>query len=66
MDFDPNLLLPFIAVGFAGVPMAGTFLSYPEGFAKPLIVLIEAALLPTLVLVLGLLLEGAPERAARR
>ena len=41
---------------------AGAFLAYPEGFAKPLILVIEFALMPTLTLVLGLMLLGAPQR----
>jgi multisubunit Na+/H+ antiporter MnhB subunit len=57
--------LVFIAIGWAGVGLAGAFLAYPEGMAKPLIVAIEVALMPTLVLVLGLLLAGAPMRAKR-
>ena len=52
--------LVFIAIGFAGAWTAGAFLAYPEGFAKPLIVAIELALMPTLVLVLALLTAGAP------
>jgi multisubunit Na+/H+ antiporter MnhB subunit len=55
----------FIAVGAAGVVIAGAFLAYPEGLAKPLIVVIELALLPSLTLTLALILAGAPERAAR-
>jgi multisubunit Na+/H+ antiporter MnhB subunit len=55
----------FIAVGAAGVAIAGAFLAYPEGLAKPLIVIIELALLPSLTLTLALILAGAPERAAR-
>ena len=43
---------------------AGAFLAYPEGFAKPLIIVIEIALMPTLTLILGLLVAGAPEREA--
>ena len=54
----------FIAVGAAGALWAGAFLGYPDGFAKPLIIVIEAALMPSLALVLALLLTGAPERAA--
>lgn len=54
--------LAFIAVGFAGVVVPGAFLAYPDGWAKPLIIVIEAALLPSLTLVLGLLLAGAPAR----
>ena len=37
----------------------------PEDFAKPLIKIIEWALLPSLALTLGLILAGAPERPAR-
>ncbi len=54
--------LVFIAVGLLGLYTAGDFLGYPQGFAKPLIVAIELALLPSLTLVLGLLLLGAPQR----
>jgi multisubunit Na+/H+ antiporter MnhB subunit len=53
----------FIAVGLLGAVSSGAFLSYPEGFAKPLIVLIEIALLPSLAVTLALLLLGPPERA---
>jgi multisubunit Na+/H+ antiporter MnhB subunit len=53
----------FIAIGLAGVLTAGSFLAYPDGFAKPLIVTIELALLPSLTLVLGLLLLGTPDRS---
>lgn len=54
--------LVFIAIGLSGVLTAGNFLAYPDGFAKPLIVTVELALLPSLTLVLGLLLLGTPER----
>jgi len=56
--------LVFVAVGLLGAWTAGAFLGYPEGLAKPMIVAIEVALLPTLVLVLALLLNGAPARSA--
>ena len=56
--------LAFIAVGLAGAATAGAFLAYPDGFAKPLIVAIELALMPTLTLILALLLAGAPLRPA--
>ena len=52
--------LAFIAVGVAGAVAAGAFLGYPEGFAKPLILVIEFALMPTLTLILGLMLLGPP------
>jgi multisubunit Na+/H+ antiporter MnhB subunit len=54
--------LVVIAIGFAGAVTAGAFLAYPEGLAKPLILVIEFALMPTLALILALLLAGAPLR----
>jgi multisubunit Na+/H+ antiporter MnhB subunit len=56
--------LAFIAIGVFGSWTAGAFLAYPSGFAKPLILVIEFALLPTLTLVLGLMLLGPPQRGA--
>ena len=58
--------LVFIAIGLVGAAAAGAFLAYPDGLAKPLIVVIELALMPTLALILALLLTGAPERPVRR
>jgi multisubunit Na+/H+ antiporter MnhB subunit len=55
--------LVFIAIGFAGAVTAGAFLAYPVGYAKPLIIAIELALMPSLALVLALMLAGAPQRA---
>jgi multisubunit Na+/H+ antiporter MnhB subunit len=55
----------FIAIGVAGAAIAGAFLAYPEGLAKPLIVVIEWALLPSLALTLALIVAGAPERTAK-
>ena len=54
--------LVFVAVGVLGLWSAGVFLGYPDGWAKPMIVVIEIALLPTLTLVLALLMGGAPAR----
>jgi multisubunit Na+/H+ antiporter MnhB subunit len=51
----------FIAIGALGVPMAGAVLAYPETFAKPLILAIEFALVPTLAAALALLVLGPPE-----
>ena len=48
----------FFAVGLAGYPLAGGFLAYPAPLAKPLILLIEFALTPSLALLLALLLAG--------
>ena len=58
--------LVFIAVGVLGLWTAGAFLGYPEGWAKPLILVIEVALLPTLALVLALLMNGPPSRGGAR
>jgi multisubunit Na+/H+ antiporter MnhB subunit len=55
----------FIAVGVAGALLAGAFLAYPEGWAKPMILVIEFALMPSLALTLGLIMAGAPERLAK-
>lgn len=52
----------FIAVGAAGAAVAGAFLGFPEGLAKPLIKIVEVALFPSLALTLALIVAGAPER----
>jgi multisubunit Na+/H+ antiporter MnhB subunit len=57
--------LLFVAVGVVGVVWAGAFLAYPEGLAKPLILVVEFALMPTLTLILGLLLLAVPRRASQ-
>jgi multisubunit Na+/H+ antiporter MnhB subunit len=56
--------LVFIAVGLVGLATAGAFLGYPPDWAKPMIVVVELALLPTLVLILALLMNGAPARGS--
>ncbi|WP_266182301.1 hydrogenase subunit MbhD domain-containing protein [Dyella humicola] len=53
----------FILVGVLGVFVANAFLAYPAGFAKPLIIVIEVALLPSLAVTLTLLLIGPPQRS---
>ena len=57
--------LAFIGIGVLGLVTAGALLAYPEDWAKPMIVVVEVALLPTLTLILGLLLAGPPLRADR-
>jgi multisubunit Na+/H+ antiporter MnhB subunit len=52
----------FLAIGLAGFVVPGAFLAYPAGLAKPLILIIEAALTPSIGASLGLLLAGPPER----
>ncbi len=53
----------FLAVGIAGMGLAGAFLAYPEPQAKALIVLIEVPMMLTVALVLALLVAGPPEQA---
>ncbi len=50
----------FLAIGVAGVATADAFLAYPQDVAKPLILLIEAALTLSIAVALGLLALGAP------
>ena len=58
--------LTFIAVGVYGIGSAGAFLGLPEPIAKPLIIVIELALMPTLTLILALLIPGPPQRDTLR
>jgi multisubunit Na+/H+ antiporter MnhB subunit len=55
--------LVFVAIGFAGFWLTGDFLAYPEAYAKPLIIVIEVALVLSIAATLGLLVAGPPERA---
>lgn len=55
----------FVAIGVSGIWFADAFLAYPAGYAKPLILVIEAALTPSVAVILGLLLAGPPEDAVR-
>lgn len=52
----------FLAIGFAGLLWGEAFLAYPPAFAKPLILVIEFAMLATVAATLGLLMAGAPQR----
>jgi multisubunit Na+/H+ antiporter MnhB subunit len=56
--------LTFLLVGLAGFGLAGGFLAYPPGLAKPLILVIEAAMTLSVAAALALLVAGPPERAA--
>lgn len=56
----------FLGIGVAGVASAGAFLAYPQGYAKPLILLIEAALTLSIAVALGLLALGAPVRRPQK
>ncbi len=55
--------LVFFAIGLAGSGLAGAFLAYPSGYAKPLIVVIEFALAISIAVTLGLLAAGPPRRS---
>ena len=54
--------LVFLAVGIAGVALAGSFLGYPPDHAKLLILIIEVPLTLSIAATLGLLVAGPPER----
>ena len=56
----------FLAVGLAGFALPGGFLSYPEQFAKPLIIAIEVVLTLSIAAILGLLVAGPPESERQR
>jgi multisubunit Na+/H+ antiporter MnhB subunit len=54
----------FFAIGLAGIWLAGDFLAYPTGLEKPLILVIEAVLMISVAVALGLILAGLPPAAA--
>ena len=54
----------FLAVGFAGFALAGSFLGYPENSAKILILSIEAALTLSIAVTLAFSCRSAPSRKA--
>ena len=56
----------FLAIGLAGFGLAGGFLAYPAGYAKPLIIVAEATLTLSIGVALGLLAAGPPERMAQQ
>jgi multisubunit Na+/H+ antiporter MnhB subunit len=56
----------FLVIGLAGFVLADAFLAYPAGYAKPLIIVVEAALTLSIGVTLGLLAAGPPERMPRQ
>ncbi|MGB6326833.1 MAG: hydrogenase subunit MbhD domain-containing protein [Methylocella sp.] len=56
----------FLAIGAAGVAVASGFFAYPAGFAKPLILFIEAFMTLSIAVTLPMLVAGPPRRAPRR
>ena len=53
----------FLLIGFLGFVIAGGFLAYPEGAAKPLIIGMEATLTVSLAVTLALLVAGPARKA---
>ncbi len=53
----------FLAAGIAGVGMAGNFFAYPAGFAKSIILFIEAFMLLSIAVTLPMLVAGPPRRS---
>lgn len=56
----------FILVGIVGALAGAGFLGYPQAFAKPLMVAVEAALTLSIAATLGLILAGPPVPARAR
>jgi multisubunit Na+/H+ antiporter MnhB subunit len=54
----------FLIVGLGGLALGDAFLSYPQGWAKPVILAIELAMILTVAATLALLVAGPPERSA--
>lgn len=52
----------FIAIGLFGFLTPGSFLAYPDGLAKPLIIVIEVALTASLAALLALIVLGPGSR----
>jgi multisubunit Na+/H+ antiporter MnhB subunit len=56
----------FLIAGVAGAIFAGGFFAYPPGFAKPVILFIEAFMVPSIAVALPMLVAGPPRREAGR
>jgi multisubunit Na+/H+ antiporter MnhB subunit len=56
----------FLLVGLAGPIAAGSFFAYPAGFAKPVILFIEAFMVLSIAVTLPLLVAGPPGGEAER
>ena len=55
----------FLAIGVAGFVVPGSFLAYPAGWAKPLILFIEAFMTLSIAATLPMLVIGPPSRPPR-
>ena len=56
----------FLLVGLAGLAAGSGFLTYPENFAKPVIVVIEIAMTLSIAMTLALLVVGPPGKLPER
>jgi hypothetical protein len=56
----------FLAIGVAGFAIPGSFLGYPAGWAKPLILFIEAFMTLSIAATLPMLVIGPPNRPPLR
>jgi multisubunit Na+/H+ antiporter MnhB subunit len=56
----------FLVLGLAGPLMADSFFAFPPGFAKPIILFIEAFMVLTIAVTLPMLVVGPPSREAGR
>jgi multisubunit Na+/H+ antiporter MnhB subunit len=56
----------FLLAGLAGPIMASSFFAFPEGFAKPVILFIEAFMVLSIAVTLPLLVLGPPNREVGR
>lgn len=52
----------FLAVGLSGLAFGDAFLAYPVAIAKPIILVVEAGMILSITLTLGLLMAGPPRR----
>ena len=50
----------FLIVGLAGFIVPGTFLAYPQGLAKPLMILIEVPMTLSIAVMLAMMMAGPP------
>lgn len=55
----------FLLVGLAGFFVAGGFLAYPDGLAKPIIIAVEVALTLSIAVIIALLVLGPSSRAPK-
>jgi multisubunit Na+/H+ antiporter MnhB subunit len=56
----------FLVAGVAGAIFAAGFFAYPPGFAKPVMLFIEAFMVLSIAVALPMLVAGPPRREARR